>query len=81
MAAPRSSNVSSSSTTDRYVATVAPLASDPVVQEAAKNYLSSTQISGVIVGESQTVKTGLAEFRSFEISESRQSIAKPASGN
>jgi hypothetical protein len=38
------------------------------VQEAAKNYLSSTQISGVVVGESQTVKSGLAEFRSFEIS-------------
>ena len=37
------------------------------VQEAAKNYLSSTQISGVIVGESQSVKAGLAEFRSFEI--------------
>lgn len=46
------------------------------VQEAAKNYLSSTQISGVVVGESQTVKAGLAEFRSFEISEWQESAAK-----
>jgi len=51
------------------------------VQEAAKNYLSSTQISGVVVGESQTVKAGLAEFRSFEISERQESVAKPASAN
>ncbi len=51
------------------------------VQEAAKNYLSSTQISGVVVGESQSVKAGLAEFRSFEISERQESAAKPVSGN
>ncbi|MGH9427287.1 MAG: hypothetical protein ACRD2L_13410, partial [Terriglobia bacterium] len=51
------------------------------VQEAAKNYLSSTQISGVVVGESQAVKAGLAEFRSFEISERHESAAKPASAN
>ena len=51
------------------------------VQEAAKNYLSSTQISGVVVGESQSVKAGLAEFRSFEISERQESAAKPLSGN
>ena len=51
------------------------------VQEAAKNYLSSTQISGVVVGESQAVKSGLAEFRSFEISERQESAAKPASAN
>jgi zinc protease len=51
------------------------------VQEAAKNYLSSTQISGVVVGESQSLKTGLAEFRSFEISERQESAAKPLSGN
>jgi zinc protease len=51
------------------------------IQEAAKNYLSSTQISGVVVGESQSVKAGLAEFRSFEISEWRESAAKPASAN
>jgi len=50
------------------------------VQEAAKNYLSSTQISGVVVGESQSVKAGLAEFRSFEISERPEPAAKPASG-
>jgi zinc protease len=50
------------------------------VQEAAKNYLSSTQISGVVVGESQSVKTGLAEFRSFEISERPEPAAKPVSG-
>ena len=49
------------------------------VQEAAKNYLSSTQISGVVVGESQTVKAGLAEFRSFEISEWQESAAKSPS--
>lgn len=49
------------------------------VQEAAKNYLSTTQISGVVVGESPTVKAGLAEFRMFEISEGQESIAKPAS--
>jgi predicted Zn-dependent peptidase len=49
------------------------------VQEAAKNYLSSTQISGVVVGESQTVKAGLAEFRSFEISEWQESAAKAPS--
>ena len=51
------------------------------VQEAAKNYLSSTQISGVVVGESQSLKAGLAEFRSFEISERQESAAKPVSGN
>jgi zinc protease len=51
------------------------------VQEAAKNYLSSTQISGVVVGESQSVKAGLAEFRSFEISERQEPAAKPVSGN
>jgi len=51
------------------------------VQEAAKNYLSSTQISGVVVGESQSVKAGLAEFRSFEISERQESATKPVSGN
>jgi zinc protease len=50
------------------------------VQEAAKNYLSSTQISGVVVGESQSVKAGLAEFRSFEISERQESALKPVSG-
>jgi zinc protease len=50
------------------------------VQEAAKNYLSSTQISGVVVGESQSVKAGLAEFRSFEISERQESAVKPVSG-
>jgi len=51
------------------------------VQEAARNYLSSTQISGVVVGESQSVKTGLAEFRSFEISERQGSAVKSVSGN
>lgn len=51
------------------------------VQEAAKNYLSTTQISGVVVGESHTVKAGLAEFRSFEISEWQESTGKPASAN
>jgi zinc protease len=51
------------------------------VQEAAKNYLSSTQISGVVVGESQSVKAGLAEFRSFEVSERQESAAKPVTGN
>jgi zinc protease len=51
------------------------------VQEAAKNYLSSTQISGVVVGESQSVKAGLAEFRSFEISERQAPAAKSVSGN
>jgi hypothetical protein len=35
----------------------------------------------VVVGESQSVKAGLAEFRSFEISEWQESAAKPASGN
>ena len=50
------------------------------VQEAAKNYLSSTQISGVVVGDSQSVKAGLAEFRSFEISERPEPAAKPVSG-
>jgi zinc protease len=50
------------------------------VQEAAKNYLSSTQISGVVVGESQSVKAGLAEFRSFEISERQEPAGKPVSG-
>jgi zinc protease len=48
------------------------------VQEAAKNYLSSTQISGVIVGDVETVKAALSEFRSFEISERRELEAKPA---
>ena len=51
------------------------------VQEAAKNYLSSTQISGVVVGESQSVKAGLAEFRSFEVSERQESAAKTVTGN
>jgi len=51
------------------------------VQEAAKNYLSSTQIAGVVVGEGQSVKAGLAEFRSFEISERQESATKPVSGN
>ena len=51
------------------------------VQEAAKNYLSSTQISGVVVGESQSVKAGLAGFRSFEISERQEPAAKAVSGN
>lgn len=51
------------------------------VQQAAKNYLSSTQISGVVVGESQSVKAGLAEFRSFEISERQEPATKPVSGN
>ncbi len=50
------------------------------VQEAAKNHLSSTQISGVIVGDADTVKAALAGFRSFEISERRELEAKPASG-
>ena len=48
------------------------------VQEAAKNYLSSTQISGVIVGDVETVKAAMGEFRSFEISERRELEAKPA---
>jgi len=39
------------------------------VQEAAKNYLSSTQISGVIMGDRKTLTAGLADFRSFEILE------------
>ena len=50
------------------------------VQEAAKNHLSSTQISGAIVGDADTVKAALAGFRSFEISERRELEAKPASG-
>ena len=50
------------------------------VREAAKNYLSSTQISGVIVGDVETVKAALSEFRSFEISERRELEAKPANG-
>jgi zinc protease len=51
------------------------------IQEAAKNYMSTTQISGVVVGENHTVKAGLAEFRSFEISEWQESTGKPASAN
>jgi zinc protease len=50
------------------------------VQEAAKNYFSSTQISGVVVGQSQSVKAKLAEFRSFEISERPESAKQPVSG-
>lgn len=51
------------------------------VQEAAKNYLSSTRISGIVVGESQAAKSALAHFRSFELSEWQESGAKPASAN
>jgi zinc protease len=50
------------------------------VQEAAKNYLSSTQISGAIVGDVEIVKAALGEFRSFEISERRELEAKPVNG-
>jgi len=51
------------------------------VQEAAKNYLSSTQISGVILGESQAVRAGLVEFRSFEISALPESSEKRSSAH
>jgi len=51
------------------------------VQETAKNYLSSTQISGVVLGESQAVRAGLVEFRSFEISEVPESSQKRSSAH
>ena len=51
------------------------------VQEAAKNYLSSTQISAVVVGDSQALKAGLAQFRSFEISEWQEPTVKASTGH
>jgi len=47
------------------------------IQEAAKNHLSSTQITGVIVGDGRAVRDGLAEFRTFEISAWREPAKEP----
>jgi zinc protease len=47
------------------------------VQEAAKNHFSSTRIAGVIVGDGQAVRDGVAEFRTLEISEWREPAKEP----
>jgi zinc protease len=46
------------------------------IQEAAKNYLSSTRIAVVVVGDAEKLKAELTGFGSFEFIEDRES--KPA---
>lgn len=48
-------------------------------QEAAKNYLSSTRLAAVIVGEEQAVRSALANFRSAQVVGGQEASALPSS--